>query len=120
LFRPPCDMRSAWESLVAKADYRILTRGAMRRHDSEREAHGERHAEGDYHREVGHNRLDARESLDGGAETAADENPGHAADDADEHRLAQKLQQDVPPRGPDRAAHADPLRARGRCRKRRR
>src|SRR5438105_14869036 len=33
--------------LVTKADDRILARGAMRRHDPEREAHGERHAEGD-------------------------------------------------------------------------
>src|SRR5438105_15101210 len=94
--------------LVTKADDRILARGAMRRHDPEREAHGERHAEGDHHREIRHDRLDARESLDGGAETAAHENSGHAPDDADEHRLAQKLQQDGSPRGPDRPAAADP------------
>src|SRR2546427_562523 len=79
----------------------------MRRHDPERQAHGERHAEGDYHREVRHDRLDARESLDGGAEPAADENSRPTPGDADEHRLAEKLQQDVPPRSADRAADAD-------------
>src|SRR5256885_11711701 len=52
-------------------------------------------------------RSDARESLDGGAETAADENSRPTPGDADEHRLAQKLQQDAPPRSADRAADAD-------------
>src|SRR5256885_16628399 len=52
-------------------------------------------------------RSDPRESLDGGAETAADENSRPTPGDADEHRLAQKLQQDVPPRSADRAADAD-------------
>src|SRR5882762_7786603 len=39
--------------------------------------------------------------------TTAHDNSGHAPGDADEHGLAQKLQQDVPPRGADRAADAD-------------
>src|SRR5256885_6330329 len=52
-------------------------------------------------------RSDPRESLDGGVEPAADGNPRPTPGDADEHRLAQKLQQDVPPRSADRAADAD-------------
>src|SRR5687768_7188218 len=94
-------------SLVAETDHGILLRGAPRGNDPEHEAHGERDAEGHEHGEVRDDGADAGDLLDADAEPRAEEDAGDATGDADQHRFAEELREDVPLAGAERAPHAD-------------
>src|SRR5207244_5626860 len=99
--------RTVSYSFIPQTNDRILLRGAIRRHDPEQDADRERHRERDEHGQERDDGLDARELLNSETQPAAHQDAGHAARDADQHRLAEKLKEDVLLRGTHRAAHAD-------------